>query len=299
MAQEAVAAIVTAGTASAAHDEETTQTILISTSTDETAKAWNLRTGHWIATYVGHQGSVEAAALDCDGSTLITGGSDGYVRTWELMTGRSIASLRSHVGRITSLCIPRPPPPPPPEAPPIPETDLPRPKSVVTASDDTTCKYVDMTSRGVLSIMKAEAPIACVVYSFPHVFLSCTNGHILVFHAASGQPKAKLRGHTDAVNAIAVAGDFLYSAADDRSVRMWQWSKWNCVHEFVAHDKCVTSVALSADGVLYSGSFDGTVRRWDTVGIAAELRAAEAALAKPPPPKPKKKKDDANRRGRR
>lgn len=59
-------------------------TLFATSSTDGTARLWNVRTGKQIAVLRGHTGAVYKLAFTPDGSRLITSGSDGTARIWRV-----------------------------------------------------------------------------------------------------------------------------------------------------------------------------------------------------------------------
>lgn len=56
---------------------------LVSASTDETLKLWDLASGEVIRNLSGHRGTVKC--LQVEDSTCITGGADGQIRVWDLI----------------------------------------------------------------------------------------------------------------------------------------------------------------------------------------------------------------------
>jgi WD40 repeat protein len=79
--------------------------------------------------------------------------------------------------------------------------------------------------------------------------------------------QSRLRGHTEAVTAVAFSPDdrLLASGSADRMVKLWSTITGKEMLTLVGHRDRVTSVAFSPDGKrLASGSADRTVRVWDT-----------------------------------
>lgn len=63
-------------------------------------------------------------------------------------------------------------------------------------------------------------------------------------------------------------GSHLVSGSEDNSIRVWNTLTGEQIGEpLLAHTSAVLSVALSSDGLLASGSRDGTTRLWDLAGV--------------------------------
>jgi len=66
---------------------------LVVSSTDGTARLWDLSIGQQVRRFVGHTDRVEALALSADGSLLVSGSWDYTARIWDVATGRQLAVL--------------------------------------------------------------------------------------------------------------------------------------------------------------------------------------------------------------
>ncbi|CAL5052119.1 unnamed protein product [Urochloa decumbens] len=98
--------------------------------------------------------------------------------------------------------------------------------------------------------------------------------------------------HADAVAALAVSPDGaeMYSVSWDRSLKAWRLPCLRCVESVAAaHDDAINAVAVAADGRVFTGSADGTVKAWwrrgpgqrklELVGTMERHSAAVNALA--------------------
>ena len=87
-----------------------------------------------------------------------------------------------------------------------------------------------------------------------------------VWDAASGQPVATLRGHTDMVNSAAFSpdGQRVVTASEDKTARVWDAASGQLLASLQGHTSGVSSAAFSPDGKrIVTASRDKTARVWD------------------------------------
>eukprot|EP00271_Cylindrocystis_brebissonii_P013368 TRINITY_DN33140_c0_g1_i1.p1 TRINITY_DN33140_c0_g1~~TRINITY_DN33140_c0_g1_i1.p1 ORF type:complete len:594 (-),score=73.96 TRINITY_DN33140_c0_g1_i1:406-2187(-) len=85
-----------------------------------------------------------------------------------------------------------------------------------------------------------------------------------------GHFTATLSGHTQGVNAMAVAAEgTLYSASWDGTIRVWQRNV--CVATFPDHAQSVNALVLGREGTLYSCGDDKSIKAWQDLKCVATL----------------------------
>ena len=92
------------------------------------------------------------------------------------------------------------------------------------------------------------------------------NGTVEVWSIEPHQKLETLRGHTDAVNAVAwnPDGTHIASGSDDKTVRVWNAQTGALIESLRGHTDAVNAVAWNPDGThIASGSDDKTIRVWD------------------------------------
>jgi len=84
-----------------------------------------------------------------------------------------------------------------------------------------------------------------------------------------GKPYKALHGHNHFVSCVQVhsSNNHFFSGSWDKTLRLWDLTKFTTHQTFQAHTKDVLSCALTCgDRLLVSGAMDNTVRIWDLAG---------------------------------
>ncbi|KAJ6678509.1 hypothetical protein OIU85_009030 [Salix viminalis] len=70
--------------------------------------------------------------------------------------------------------------------------------------------------------------------------------------------------HSDAISCLSLSEDkaFLYSSSWDKTFKVWRISNSRCLESVIAHDDAVNSIVAGNDGLVFTGSADGTVKVW-------------------------------------
>lgn len=97
--------------------------LLVTGSTDGTAKVWQVASGCCHQTLRGHTGAVLCLALDTPGHTAFTGSTDGTIRSWDILSGEQLRVFQEHQGSVICLEV-RPAFAPSAREPPGPTSDL-------------------------------------------------------------------------------------------------------------------------------------------------------------------------------
>lgn len=212
----------------------------------------------------GHQDSV--TCLQFTDTHLFSGSYDNTIRVWDLNLGVCLRVLKGHQGCVRAL-----------------QADA---VKLVTASTDRTIRVWNWHTGECVRVLQGHVEaVAAVGFEKAILVSGGAEGVLRVWNFEDGEC-FDLHGHRDCVNELVVcggAGEWVFSASDDTTVRMWQISKRRCFREFLGHIgqvQCVRMVGdmrkfqqdipLSGESddpqrkqpLLVTGAWDNTIRIW-------------------------------------
>lgn len=266
---------------------------IVSGSSDETIKVWNIRTNaQWsVQTLVGHSGTVRC--LHLEGNRLVSGSSDKTIKVWDLSTQDSWSSIACKVTMIghrdTVRCL---------------QVDD---DKVISGSYDMTLKVWDLrTGQCRKTLVGHQAAVLCIHFNDTKIVSGSGDKTIKLWNY-EGQCMRTLAGHQDAVTCLQfdstriVSGSLdcnlkfwdihtgdcintidwkaaeghtgvvrclqadswrVVSAADDKTLKVWSLETGERLVTLRNHSDGVTCLQFN-DFIIVSGSYDKTVKLWD------------------------------------
>ena len=235
---------------------------------------WSLEAPNAAPTVLeGHAGSVNALAFLPDGR-LVSVSSDRSVRVWGFAQAGSVAVWNGHADEVHTLAV-------------APKGDV-----VFTGGLDGTLLRWSVADGGATPMPGHEGEISSLRVSPDGTLLASASADLRarVWDVATGKELYVLRGHEDAVDAVAFGRNKkLATGGGDRRIRVWDLTSEHPDEAPIVldgHEQSVTSLVFTRDlEVLASASNDQTVRLWrlDTQrqlvlpghdGVVADLRLA-------------------------
>jgi WD40 repeat protein len=77
--------------------------LIVTGSTDCTARSWSFETSKTVNVFRGHTGPITCVGTDVDDRILLTSSTDGSVRSWNFAEGQPLATFEGH--RLPIVCM--------------------------------------------------------------------------------------------------------------------------------------------------------------------------------------------------
>jgi WD40 repeat protein len=226
---------------------------LVSGSSDNTLKVWDVQTALETFTCWGHTDLVVSVAFSRDGLRLLSASRDHTIRVWDAQTGREIL-LIPQTDSVRSAAL------------------SPDGNRIASATDDGKVTLWDARTGLKLRTVKGGTHLVnCVAFSpdgrrFAGGISSLHGGGVQVWDGQSGEEVRTMK-HAANINGVAfspltnrVAG----AASSDKTVQIWDVQTGQALLTLLGHTNFVNQVAFSPNGqLLASTSTDETVRVWD------------------------------------
>lgn len=245
--------------------------LLASASLDRSVKVWNASTGEELETLRGFNNGATCLAFSPDGKTLATGEIDDLVRLWTAAPAESQpadAVLEGHGGEVSCVAF------------------SPDGKSLVSigagqggGAGPAEIKLWDTATRRVVAETDGHRFPATNAAFSPDGKWLVTGGYDLSMKVWGltpemhplERPSWELDPYTNMINAVAYSADGKLFAEGGGFMEMpgkaalWDVETWTKKFELNGHQDLIADLAFSRDGkLLATGSFDGTVKLWDT-----------------------------------
>ena len=153
---------------------------VVSASSDQTLKVWNLTTGSEEVTLQGHTDWITAVAVTPDGQRAVSASDDQTLKVWNLTTGAEELTLQGHTAWITAVAV------------------TPDGQRAVSASDDQTLKVWNLTTGAEEATLRGYTGLLSAVAGrqMQRVVSASDDQTLKVLNLDTGAEVATLIGHT-------------------------------------------------------------------------------------------------------
>lgn len=197
----------------------------------------------------GHSDCVYALDFSPDGGILASSSYDRMIRLWDVRTGAGLGALEEHNGPIYSIAF------------------LPSGNELVSASADGTVKVWDVaTRRRLVTLTGAEGPLYGVaVHPEGGQFATAGGDGTIRVWVRDGEEwrlKRSVVAHRSGTEHIVYSTDGrrIVTGGTDRMVKIWDSNPLSRVGTWDPEPDSILTLALSGDGSLALGRYDGSLR---------------------------------------
>jgi WD40 repeat protein len=226
---------------------------LVTASSDNTAKIWNVESGKLLLNLEGHRNHVNTVKFSLDGLKVLTASRDSTAKIWDAKSGKILINLKGHSSNVISA-----------------EFSLDGIK-VLTASRDSTVKIWDTKSGKLLrNLGKHSSYVNWAKFSpdGDRILTVTWDSTAKIWDTNTGGLIAKLKGHNDRIISAEFNSDkqCVVTASWDSTAKIWEAISGKLLRNLKGHSGKVTSAKFSPDGSrIITTSSDSTAKIWDYV----------------------------------
>ncbi|KAI3683619.1 hypothetical protein L1987_84128 [Smallanthus sonchifolius] len=180
-------------------------------SDDASLRVWDPKTGvahHVVKGHFYHADGLTCLTVSADSSLVLTGSKDGSVHCVNITTGKVVSSLASHTDSIECIAL---------------STSGPW---AATGSMDQKLIIWDLQHSLPRCTCEHEDGVTCLTWlgGTRYVATGCVDGRVRIWDSLSGECMKTLRGHTDAIQSLAMSPDgaHLVSVSLDGTARVFE-----------------------------------------------------------------------------
>jgi WD40 repeat protein len=215
--------------------------LLASGGGDQTVKLWDTSTRQNIHTLQGHRSAVWSIAFSPDGQRLASAAQDGTVRVWDVATARKAVTLAGHEEMVRAVAF------------------FPDGHHLVSGDSGAHVRVWDADGGQLLDMFQTSFPqVFGVAVSNDGRLIAAASGTsdlvpagaAQVWDAATGREILTVRGHENAILAVAFSpdGKRLFTAGQDRTIRVWELPTGHEVLILKGAAVPITGLTLNRDG---------------------------------------------------
>lgn len=184
---------------------------------------------------------------------LASGSCDKTIRFWNLSSLSEIRCLYGHTGWVLSLCLEG------------------TGSSLWSSGRDNKLINWDVKTGEIIREVQMSANVTKLLWNDRTLY--AVDDALVITMLRKGKVYKRLSGHTGKIKCMAFMGGRMFSAGEDRVIRIWDARTGGRQGELKGHRDAVNDLkAHASTGKLYSCSDDGTVRDW----LVAPTTAADS-----------------------
>lgn len=214
---------------------------------DRMIKIWDLASGELKLSLTGHISTVRGLAVSSRHPYLFSCGEDKLVKCWDLETNKVIRQYTGHLSGVYCMSL-------------HPTLDV-----LVTGGRDAVARVWDIRTKAQIHVLGGhKGTVASVVTqeSDPQVVTGSMDATVRLWDLAAGKSITTLTHHKKSVRALATHPQqfsFASGSAGGRNIKTWRCPEATLLNN-MTHDGIVNTMSVNPDGVLFSGTDDGSMK---------------------------------------
>ncbi len=226
--------------------------LILTGSSDHTARLWEAHSGVLIGQPLQHQGQISQVAFSPKGQIAATASYDKTAAVWDIRDGKRIGPALDHRDRVNDLCF------------------SPDGRLLVTACDDGSAFVWDQSSTSSAPLELKHGGKVQFSKFCPRGDVIATSGNddrLMLWNARTGSLLGEAIKPGGRILEIMFSPDgrVLATKGDDRRVRLWDVDKRKLIGSPMEHSQTITGLCFTEDSSrLITGCWDKRVRIWDT-----------------------------------
>lgn len=224
--------------------------LVVTASTNGTARVWDSGTGVTQVTFVGHQATINCALFSPDRNFIATASRDSFACVWEIGTATKVARLSGHTDWVISARF------------------SPDGKRIVTASFDNTARVWDLATQKMLHVLQHNGNVYNAEFDVTgqYIVTASEDGTACIWDASTGLKMITLVHSASLRDAVfSPKGNYVVTASTDKTARVWNAKTGELLITLAGHTDWVTHASFSPDEqFIVTASNDSTARVWET-----------------------------------
>ncbi|CAF1048857.1 unnamed protein product [Brachionus calyciflorus] len=219
---------------------------VLSGSTDEKIKLWDLNKAKCIKTYTGHTAEVYFLCM-LNKELFASGSNDDTIKIWNVKNGECLKTLTNHENSVCCL-------------------KLFSNNKLVSSSDDRTIKIWNYATGECLRTLIGHNHWVYYIEEGPRntIISGSYDYTIKIWNIDSGKNLKTLQGHQKGVVCLKLVNSKkLASGSSDKTIKIWNLETGECLNTFFGHSDDVNMLAILKSGHLVSCSNDKTIKIWN------------------------------------
>jgi len=217
----------------------------------EKIEVWDIFTGKIVKTLAKHKGLITSFVTTKEQRHVISASDDKRIRVWDVVTGKLVKTFSGHSGNVNTILL---------------TEDQ---QYIIISDEDYNIRIWHIaTGRLVKSFTTRKlSDVKKTIHTedFKHTFEIGWGWSVEMWQFTPQRELIKtFPGHTNVVTSLAITKDqqYLFSASEDKTVKMWDISKGKLVKTFTGHEDSVSLVFVAEDQQHIFSISKTTVKMW-------------------------------------